>query len=259
MRSELITSAEYFMDANSIIFDKQMVDFNREYDAGEYESTKLSIVSIGQQHPIHINDESLLCENGRHRVKICSELGILVKCINVDGHSPKNKRIDLYNMDQMSGRILTVSQKAVQAHKYSTLTGTLLDTAAKKYNVSVRAVYAVNSISGLGRHDIIKKLLDTGFWENAKGVKMKDVRRIAAELKAEAEDIVVAEEDVTIDYETLIKTERGKSEFWKLRTLSQMSNAELNKILVEFVNMKYKLKVNAETGEITEQLSEPQV
>lgn len=252
MHDELIVSAEYFMDPKLVVFDKQMIDFNREYDIGEYESTKLSIMSIGQHNPIHINDQSLLCENGRHRVKICTELGILVRCVKVNGHAQKAKRMDLYNMDQMSGRSLTVSQKAVQAHKYATAVGAQLDLSAKKHNVAVRAVYAVNSIAGLGRQDIIKDIADNGYWVNSNGTKMKDVRRIASELKSEMQELEISREESSIDYEGMINTEKGKSEFWKLRTLAQLSNHELSRLLVEFVNMKYKLKVNAETGEIGE-------
>lgn len=252
MNDELITSTEYFMDPKLIAFDKQMIDFNRGYDIGEYESTKLSIMSIGQHNPIHINDQSLLCENGRQRVKICTELGIMVRCVKVNGLAPKAKRMDLYNMDQMSGRSLTVSQKAVQAHKYATALGISLDLSAKKHNVTVRAVYAVNSIAGLGRHDIIKDVAENGYWINSNGTKMKDIKRIASELKSEMQELEIAREESTIDYEGMINTEKGKSEFWKLRTLAQLSNHELSRLLVEFVNMKYKLKVNQETGELLE-------
>ncbi len=50
----------------------------------------------------------------------------------------------------------------------------------------------------------------------------------------------------------MINTEKGKSRFWELRTLMQMSQHEANMILVKMLNYEYVLKVNNVTGEIDE-------
>jgi len=256
MKNSIITSNEYSVYPSLIKFDLNMVGFNRLQNKIEYDATLESIKDIGQTTPIHINDVTNLCENGRHRVKACIELGIMVKCITVDGKSPISKRLSLYNTDIMSGKDLSPSQKAVQAHKYSVQTGTKLDLSAVKFKTNARAINAVNTISGLGRNDVIKEIEETGYWIGPNGVKMKDVRRIASELKSSAEvleDTTAEEHD--IDYTSMINTETGKKEFWKMRTVVQLSSHELNMLIVKYMNLEYRLKVNNVTGEVTELLS----
>lgn len=251
MMSSIYVGEEYLVDPRSIRFDTKMIEFNRTHTKEEYESTKLSIAGpLGQQAPIAINNITGLCENGRHRVKICIELGIDVKCIQVDGGSSDVLRLELYNMDQMSGRELTTAQKAVQAHKYIKLTGEPLKSVAKKYRTNERAVNAANTISGLGREDILRAVELDGQWTSPKGRTSKDLRRIATDLKAEVEELEDIDEGISIDYVDMINTEKGKSEYWRIRTLVQLSGHELNKLLVDHMNLLYKLKVDNVTGEV---------
>lgn len=247
----ITTGNEYTVDPDSIRFDESMVSFNRVHDEIEYESTKLSIVSLGQQTPISINDKTGLCENGRHRTKICKELGIPVKCIQVKANIPRETRLEVYNMDETSGRDLNTAQKAVQAHKFAMQTGCSLEIAAKKYKTNDRAISAANTIAGLGRHDILEQIHITGEWIKPDGKKTKNLRAIASILKMEKEEIEdTSRTNSNFDYESLIHTERGKSEFWSRKTLATMSDHELSMIIIKSLNYDYQLKVNQETGEI---------
>ncbi len=248
--NNMYVGTEYMVDPSSIRFDQYMVEFNRTYTESEYLQTKLSIESIGQQVPIHINNKTGLCENGRHRVQICKELGIQVKCIQVDGTLSIPVRLELYNLDQMSGKELTTGQKAIQAHKYAKIAKVTLDYAASRFNTNRRAVAAANTIAGLGRVDILDAVHSTGYWKDDQGNKIKDLRTIAKHLKSSIDDTDVLAMDAAINYEDLITTEKGKAEFWRKRTLVNMSQHELNIVLVEYMNMKYKLKIDSETGEV---------
>ena len=252
MKNEIYTSDVYMVEPDSIRFDQSMVEFNRVHDEREYAQTKISIQSVGQQVPIIINDLTGLCENGRHRVQICKELGIQVKCIQIDGSLPINIKLELYNLEQMSGKELTTAQRAVQAHRYAKLTKVPLDHAAAKYNTNKRTVNAANTIAGLGRDDILQAIHTKGYWLDLSGKKVKDLRSIASQLKAEKEEVLEKDANVHIDYTDMITTEKGKAEFWRRRTLVNMSQHELNILLVEHMNMKYNLIVNETTGEIEE-------
>jgi hypothetical protein len=252
MSSDIYVGDVYSVDPKSVRFDQTIVEFNRVQDDNEYTQTKLSIQSVGQQTPIVINSDTGLCENGRHRVRACAELGIQVKCIQIDGSVPIGVKLELYNLEQMSGKELTVGQKAIQAHKYAKIAKVNLDTAAKKYNVNKRTVNAANTIAGLGRDDILQAVHTKGYWLDSTNKKVKDLRSIASQLKAEKEELVEDEPKVSINYEDMILTEKGKAEFWKKRTLVTMSQHELDIMLVEYMNMKYKLVVDTETGEINE-------
>ena len=55
-----------------------------------------------------------------------------------------------------------------------------------------------------------------------------------------------AQYDITIDLT------KGQEEFWKLRTLVQLSLHEQSMVLVNYLNLKYKLIVNEDTGEVHE-------
>ena len=254
--SNLFIGKIYSVDPSQIRFDQDITEFNRAYNPVEYEATKISIQENGQDRPICINNKTGLCEDGRHRTKICKELGIDVKCIQINGDSAIKSRIDIYNMEAMSGRDLTTAQKAIQAHRYLRLVGpdVKLVQAAKKFKVSTREVNEANTIAGLGRQDILDTIAEEGVWMIPDKAKpSKSLRAISSYLKSQNEEIEIEDENTCkIDYLDLINTEKGKSEFFNIRTLALMSGRELNILVVNYLNLKYKLKVNEETGEVLE-------
>lgn len=252
MSNKIYTSKEYMVDPLTIMFDKGMVEFNRIHTQGEYESTIMSINSIGQLSPIEINSDTGLCENGRHRVRACISLGIQVKCIKINGKLNREKRLEIYNIDTMSGRELNTAQKAIQAQKFAVASGESISKSAKRFNTNERAVSAVNSIVGLGRHDIINFIFEHGYWECKNKTKSKNIRAILSELKAESEEIEEVAKDIRVNYEEMISTEKGKSEFWRMKNMASISQHELSLMIVNLLNLKYVLKIDELTGEVLE-------
>ena len=252
--SKYYTSEEYTVSPNSVKFDPEMVEFNRVQTDEEYQATKASIAKFGQLTPIAINDRTGMGEDGRHRARACIELGIDVICRQVNGELDKITRLGLYNADAMSGRDLTAAQKAIQAHKFIKMTKQTIAEGAVMFKSTARHVSDANTIAGLGRNDILDTISRTGEWTRPTGGKpVKSLRTIAQELRAEAEELEVIDDNTTnIDYEAMINTERGKLRFWELRTLMQMSQHEANMVLVKMLNYEYVLKVNKVTGEIDE-------
>jgi hypothetical protein len=254
--SSIYTSQEYKLDPSTIKFDTEITEFNREQNDGEYIATRESIKSIGQQRPIVINSNTNLCEDGRHRVKACTELGIGVVCIDIDHTIDKAKRIELYNIDAMSGRSLTTAQKAIQAHKFALISKIKLNESAVQFNISYKEVNAANTIAGLGREDIFDEIMkdSEGKWTKPDGKRTKSLRAIASLLKVEQEHLEEIPVDLTtIDYVYLLNTEKAKSIFWEKATLARMSDREMYLMIVELLNLKYRLKVDSETGEVTEE------
>ena len=237
----------YSVPPKTIKFDQKEIDYNRRYTDTEYKSIKESIRAVGQQHPICINSETGLCEDGYTRVQVCKELGIDVLCKIIDGSLSAQEKRDLYRTMDV-GRDYSVAQKAVMAYKYMLLTGEKADTASIKHKVSERSVYPVITIAGLGRQDILDELLLKGNWEG-----IKDTRKIAISLKKTMEAVEVLPTDTPkIDYTDMITTAKGQEEFWKLKTLVQLSPHEQSMVLVNYLNLKYKLIVDETTGETHE-------
>ena len=254
MMNKYYTSAEYTVSPHSIKFDPEMVEFNRIQTDEEYQATKASIAKFGQLTPIAVNDKTGMGEDGRHRARACMELGTDVICRQVNGELDKATRLGLYNVDAMSGRDLTPAQKAIQAHKFIKMSNQTIAEGAMLFKASTRNVSDANTIAGLGRSDILDTISRTGEWTRPSGgLPIKSLRTIASELRATTEELEVRDNKTNdIDYESMINTEKGKSRFWELRTVMQMSQHEATMILVKMLNYEYVLKVNKVTGEIDE-------
>jgi len=241
--SSIFIGKEYEVSPSTINIDPEYVGFNRTHTELEYQATKKSIQTIGQQQPIAINNNSGLCEDGRHRLKACKELGKLVRCRMVDNSIDKATRLEIYNIDAMSGRDLTTAQRAIQAHKFMITTKCTLLDAATKYKTNERVMNSANTIAGLGVGDsVFAELMITGVWVKPDGRRTKDLRAIASILKAKEEDIQEdTTEEVKIRYGDLVKTELGKSKYYQLVEGVMDSNDTMKRMVVEYLNMKYKV------------------
>lgn len=237
----------YTVKPSSIRFDQTWIEYNRKYNAIEYASIKDSIKTRGQIEPIAINSETGLCEDGRTRAQICTELGIDVLCVQINGALDVAARRDIY-MRNDTGREYNTAQKAVKAYQYMLLTNCKTIVAAKKHKVTDRDVNYAVTIAGLKRQDILDAIINDGVWEGS-----KSMRTIASKLKKEEEVVEIEYADTPkIEYEDMINTETGKAEYWKLLNIAQLSPHELKMLAVNYVNLKYKLVVNETTGEVTE-------
>ena len=96
------------------------------------------------------------------------------------------------------------------------------------------------------------KLSKKGYWTRPDGKISKDLRSISNLLKSESEVLEDVQESAKINYEDLIKTAEGKSEFWRVKTSVAISDQELSMLIVNYLNLKYVLKVDESTGEVSE-------
>src|SRR5215471_9839613 len=78
-----------------------------ELDIGAYGHLKTSIEHIGQQNPIYVQGDVLL--DGRHRLRVCLELGITSDVVEYTGPLSPADLIEAMNMRR---RDLTADQRA---------------------------------------------------------------------------------------------------------------------------------------------------
>lgn len=238
----------YNIDPNLVRFDDKYVVFNPLHNELEYEATKENIKRLGQLDPILMLDG--LCIDGRHRTKIAKELGIQVRCMDVDGTSEADL-IVLCNKNIMSGRDYDASQKAIQALRLVNEHKVPIVEAAKLMKVDRRLVSYAATIKGYGRQD----LLDILIANKADRVQLDNMERpsrslelIAKFVKVQSEkEVVVVDDSERIKWnpEAMIKTESGKAWFYQaLEDIKNMGQVRLEMILTEMANMKYKIEAS---------------
>jgi len=236
----------YLITPSSIRFDQESIEYNRKHSATEYEALRMSIESIGQEDPVIINNKTGLCEDGYTRTQICKELEIDVKCIQIDGTLDIAIRRELY-MKNITAREYSTAQKAVMAYRYMILTKCKLYEASKKHKVDSKALSQAVTIAGLGRKDILDQILETGMYKGS-----KNIRVIANNLRITTEEVEITYPvESKIDYLDLINTAIGKGEFYQILSGTENGPHELRMLIVNYLNYKYKLTINTETGEVT--------
>lgn len=206
----------YMKDPSSIKFSKQFTEFNPMQNKTEYGSTLENIAKLGQTDPILIYKGE--CIDGRHRVKACIELGINVECEDVDDNSTKEDLILRCNKNVTSGRVLDISQRAIQAlkmvneYKYTTI------TAGTLWQVDRKVITYASTILGFGRNDILDNLM-LGVPVQLENMDRpsKSLEVLCRQLKKLGEKDVVenTEEKIKWDPDALIKTEAGKQWFYE--------------------------------------------
>lgn len=170
----------YNIDPNLVRFDDKYVVFNPLHNELEYEATKENIKRLGQLDPILMLDG--LCIDGRHRTKIAKELGIQVRCMDVDGTAEANL-IVLCNKNIMSGRDYDASQKAIQALRLVNEHKVQVVEAAKLMKVDRRLVSYAAAIKGYGRQD----LLDVLIADKANRVQLDNMERPSRSLRTDCQ------------------------------------------------------------------------
>jgi hypothetical protein len=249
MKDNIFIGEAYKVDPNTIKFDNDISTFNTKHNDREYEATKRSIEAIGQTNPILINSQTNLCEDGKHRVAICIELGIFVLCIKINGNLSVQERLLLANQNTTSGRDFTIQQKAIHAFKYSKKTGVKLYSSAKIFKVDKLQVGFIATIYACGRHDILEDLLlDKSISLGDKFTK--NLRTISSYVKKEleAKNLIELTDQLVTDYSKLIDTEAGKILYWNAIESNKGNklSSDIHSILVEYCNLRYRLRVTDE-------------
>ena len=234
----------YTLEPATIRFDDKYVVFNPMHSTEQYESTKANIQLLGQLDPILMLNG--VCIDGRHRVRIAKELGILVKCVDVDPTLDEETIIVLCNKNVMSGRDYDNAQKAIQALLLTTTHNIKSKNAAVYMKIDKKMVAYAATIRGYGRSDILDTLLKDRYAKVQLGNMERPSRSleiIAKYVKAEAEEkTIVVNDSERIHWkpDALIKTEHGKAWYYEqLRLIELLGVNVLGPLLVELANLKY--------------------
>ena len=236
----------YTADPSTVRFDDRYVVFNPLHNELEYEATKENIRRLGQLDPILMLNG--ICIDGRHRTKIAIELGLDVRCLDIDSTTDEEDIIVMCNKNVMSGRDYDNSQKAIQALRLVNEYNMSVVNSAKLMKVDRRVVSYAATIQGYGRVDILDALMK----DKTNRVQLTNMERpsrslelLAKFVKSEDEKCKVVVDDTERIHwkpDALIKTEVGKAKFYEIKELILLDERALDVALIELMNLKYKVE-----------------
>lgn len=245
--NEYYIGGVYTKNPDDIVFSADYTEFNPTHDENTYEAVKELIVRLGQQKPILMLDGK--CIDGRHRTKIAKELGITVKCVDVDPKIDPKELILIANMDSMGSRSYSPAQKAINAYKLARDYGYKQKDAAKLCGTPPKQVTYVKSIVKYGYKDAVEELergnkvmigsMDAGSTSLEYICKM-------AKIKYEEDRVQIdTSERVEFSPEAAIKTEAGKAWYYdKINSLGFDKDMGFNSVIrqdyAELANYKFK-------------------
>ena len=239
-------SSVYTVDPTTVVFDDKYVVFNPLHNELEYEATKENIKRLGQLDPVLMLDGK--CVDGRHRTRVAIELGVQLRCVDIDNTTSEQDIIVMCNKNVMSGRDYDNSQKAIQAlelvNKYKM---TAID-ASRFMKVDKRLVSYAATIKGYGRQDILDILME----DKKSRVQLDNMERPSRSLELLAKFVKVLDEKDKIvvndseriqwNPEAIIKTERGKAWYYEnMEAIKMLGETHISMLLSEMANLKFQL------------------
>lgn len=235
----------YAVDPTTVKFDDKYVVFNPMHNELEYEATKENIKRLGQLDPILMLDG--VCIDGRHRTKIAKELGVQVRCTDVDPTLATQDIILMCNKNVMSGRDYDNSQKAIQALTLVNNYSMSIISAARFMKIDRKLVSYASTIKGLGRQDI----LDTLMKDKTNRVILGNMERPSRSLEILAKYVKTLDEKANVvvdnseriqwDPDAYIKTESGKAWYYEMMNeIRILGEVKTRLLLAEMANMKFK-------------------
>ena len=236
----------YTIDPHGVVFDDKYAVFNPLHNELEYAATKENIVRVGQLDPVLMLDGK--CVDGRHRVRVAKELGVHVKCVDIDARLPDEDIIVMCNKNVMSGRDYDVTQKAIQALQLVSRYKMTAVAAARLMKVDHRALSYASTIKGFDRHDI----LDTLMADKQNRIQLDNMERPSRSLEILAKYVKTVEERPKLvvddservhwDAEAAIKTELGKAWYYEMKkAIESVGPVKMDMLLAEMANLKFKL------------------
>lgn len=162
MKNKVIFIGEqYYVNPTTIKFSS-MANSNKIQEESEYIGTKESILKTGQIKPIYINSSTGLCDDGRLRCRICTELGIDVKCVKINGSLDSLTSFLVCNENTTSGRGYSTAQRAIEALRRSKEYNIPFVQASKMMIVNPREVSYAATLSGFGYDSSLDEIMNTG-------------------------------------------------------------------------------------------------
>lgn len=244
------TGKEYTVPPSNIKMDEGIVEFNQLKSDAEYESVKEQIKKDGQLQPIYIRKG--LCVDGRHRTKICNELGIEVRCIDLIDTMSDEQCVRISNTNIFGSRNDGPNQLAIKAYK-------LVKQFGYK-DVKAIELVGISKTTGKQLMPAIRYLVDNGYeWvidkvlnkesctiydekENVvyRGSSLRKLKQVIYDL--EDSDNLEDEDDYiepVIDYNSIIKSEADRVVFWDRFGKNNMLTIDDKVFICNLFNRKY--------------------
>lgn len=214
----------------------------------ELEALKVDIATNGQKEPILLYKNKII--DGRNRQLVCMELGIAVKTKEIT-ETMSDTDLAAYVKSLNTRRNLTDTQKVMSALKYQEKNKTTNVTTAQMWGVSERTLKNAKYINKY-KPEFIEPLfqgrsVEIIDLETENKTTSKKITTIAKSIKRnnEYEKVTVdtsEEVDVSFSVDAKIKTEAGKTWFYKKQELYELSDINMITDYIEFANLKFKLE-----------------
>lgn len=240
--TKVFISDEYKLDPDSVNFMEEFVEINSLYNEAEYIATKGSIERNGQINPIFMMNG--LCVDGRHRTKICKELGIEVKAIDLRRDLSPKEVAELANLYTTTGRQLNATQRAILAYNMMLKFNLTQRVACEEYQTNRQMLAMCVYIDNNSEAGILQALFED------KAVQLSNMDKASKSLSfvckklKELGEVKVTEKESTIEFnpESQIKTEVGKAWYYKTVTEESIPTTAVNLriILAEYANLKFE-------------------
>lgn len=246
---QVLSEKPYPLNPDDVMFDDKYVTYNPSHNDLEYRATQLSIMEKGQLTPIYMLGG--LCVDGRHRTRICKELGIAVMAVDINPLLSEKEIIDLCNVETNTGRKLSPTQRAIYAYEYAVKYGVDNTKAAEIHQASRQSLSYVKSLMELGPVGInIVALLRENKSVKLKGMRTpsKNLSYLAKYAKEMSEVITKENSKPLFNPDAAIKTEAGKKVYYELvEALPGISFVpRIQELLIKGLNTEYQAEVDAE-------------
>lgn len=246
--SKYTVGDSFQLDPDVVEYNDDYTDMNPLHKKEEYESTYISIQDKGQLKPIYFLNGK--CVDGRHRTRICKELGIKVNAINLRPDLNPETIYDLCNVDTMAGRNLTPTQRAILALDYKEKLKQTAKEVAKKFQVSPQSItYAKKLRHSYNRENVLAEL------KKGNAVQLsnmdnpsKSLEYICSKAKELYEANIVVKDDkyrIQFNPDAQIKSEQGKQWYYDMVNNHKVDNVAIRMCMAELANYKF---VNTDEG-----------
>ena len=246
MSSKYIISEPYEIDPSKIKYDSKICNFNKRKPKEKYEALVEHIRVNGQTQPGYMRDSFL--GDGVHRAMACRELGIRMKVVDIDPTISDEDYILLCNENTFVARNDTPTQLAIKGLQLVKLFGYTDSKAILMLGIkdSKSIGYARTIMdSPLNKEYKILDTLAEGEYVFIGEVKTKSIGIAKRAVKTIEESRLRPDwnsklDEPTPDYDSMLKTEVAKEDFWKWQEKLVGSDMKLHYIAV--LNEAYKIE-----------------
>ncbi len=220
MKDKYTIGKIYELEPADIKYDTKICNFNPPKTKESYNSLLSQIEKNGQTQPAFIRNG--LLGDGVHRAKVCRQLGIKLKVVDIDPIISDADYILLCNENTFTARNDSPTQLAIKGFKLVNDFGYSDSLAIKNMGLrDKRSISYVRNIIASPQNNKYK-IIDTlikGEVVNIGGTRTKSIntaRRLVSRLDEEElnENLRNLVTEPEIDYDSMIHTEIAKEDFW---------------------------------------------